>query len=59
MNPFLDDILSRLFSCRAPSIIQVAHMPKIRVQTKLTHSISTFLESESFFAALYIVSQQF
>lgn len=59
MNPFLDDILSRLFSCRAPSIIQVALMPKIRVQTKLTHSISTFLESESFFAVLYIVSQQF
>ena len=55
MNPFLDDILSRLFSCRAPSIIQVALMPK----TKLTRSVSTFLESERFFAVLYIVSQQF
>lgn len=58
MNPFLDDILSRLFSCRARSIIQVA-LPKIRMKTKLTRSISTFLESESFFAVLYIVSQQF
>ena len=58
MNPFLDDILSRLFSCRAPSIIQVALMPKIRVKTKLTRSVSTFLESERFFAVLYIVSQQ-
>lgn len=58
MDPFLDDILSRFFSCRARSIIQV-DLPKILMKTKLTRSISTFLESESFFAVLYIVSQQF
>lgn len=58
MDPFLDDILSRFVSCRARSIIQV-DPPKIRMKTKLTRSISTFLESESFFAVLYIVSQQF
>lgn len=58
MDLFLDDILSRFVLCRARSIIQV-DLPKKRMKTKLTRSISTFLESESFFAVLYIVSQQF
>ena len=57
MNPFLDDILSRLFSRRVPSLHGL--LSKIRMKTKLTRSVSTFLESESFFAVLYIVSQQF
>lgn len=58
MNTVLDSILSRLLSCRARSIIQVA-LHKIRMKTKLTRSASTFLESESFFVVLYIVSQHF